>query len=171
MKKMKAPISTKTKFSPLTISLFVVLALYVVFLVVMFLWAFLTASKGYYTDYFSFEPSKVPHNIVGLPKEFVLFQNLAEINDGFSDYTLENMALNTILYAVGYSLSKVVVTISSVSLLNSSCIFLTSLVSVRSAIPVISLTLAFPFIVILTVFSFKFASVFHSVPPKINITP
>ncbi|MBE5742395.1 MAG: carbohydrate ABC transporter permease [Clostridiales bacterium] len=110
MKKMKASISTKTKFSPLTISLFVVLALYVVFLVVMFLWAFLTASKGYYTDYFSFEPSKVPHNIVGLPKEFVLFQNLAEINDGFSDYTLVNMALNTILYAVGCSLSKVVVT-------------------------------------------------------------
>ena len=101
---------TKTKFSPLTIGLFVILTLYVVFMLVMFVWVFLTASKGYYGDYSSFEPDLYPDNLIGLPKEFLLFQNISEINNGFSDGTLLSMAGNTILYSVGCALFKVVVT-------------------------------------------------------------
>lgn len=101
---------TKTKFSPLTIGLFVILIFYVLFMLVMLAWVILTASKGYYGDYSSFEPDLYPDNLIGLPKEFLLFQNISEINNGFSDGTLLSMAGNTILYAVGCSLCKVVVT-------------------------------------------------------------
>ena len=48
--------ATKTKFSPLTVFLCVVLILYVAVMLVMFAWAFLTASKTYVGDYSSFEP-------------------------------------------------------------------------------------------------------------------
>ena len=39
-----------------------------------------------------------------------LFDNIALINDGFADFTLVDMFINTILYSVGCSLSKVIVT-------------------------------------------------------------
>lgn len=100
----------KTKFSPLTVGLFVVLTLYVLFMLVMFTWVLLTASKGYYGDYSSFEPDLYPDNLIGLPKEFMFFKNISEINNGFSDGTLLSMAGNTILYSVGCALFKVVVT-------------------------------------------------------------
>lgn len=107
MQKVKA---TKTKFTPLTLSLCIILVLYVIFMLAMLFWATLTASKMYAGDYSSFEPDLYPDNILGFPKIFALFDNLSEINNGFSDYTLWSMALNTIAYAVGCSLSKVIVT-------------------------------------------------------------
>lgn len=107
---MKSFRATKTKLSPLTICLFVILALYVVILVALLFWAFLTASKMYVGDYSSFEPDLYPDNILGFPKQFVLFQNISEINSGFSDFTLWGMAWNTIAYSVGCSLAKVLVT-------------------------------------------------------------
>lgn len=110
MRKVKAGTATKNKFSPLTISLCIILTLYVLFMLALFVWAFLTASKTYFGDYSSFEPDLYPDNIVGLPKQFALFENLSEINSGFSNYTLWGMALNTIAYSVGCSLSKVIVT-------------------------------------------------------------
>ena len=106
MKKFKV----KTKFTPLTIVLCVVLVVYVLLLLALFAWAASSASKAYYGDYRSLEPDLVPHNIVGWPKEFFLFKNIKEINQGFADFTLWQMAYNTVLYAVGCSLSKVVVT-------------------------------------------------------------
>ena len=99
---------TKNKLSPLTVALFVVLALYVLFLVTVFLWVFLTASKGY-RDYRPLG-NKVPPNLIGLPKEFKLFENISEINNGFADLTLIKMAWYTLLYALGCSLIKVIVT-------------------------------------------------------------
>ena len=107
---MKMTKATKEKFSPLTIALFVVLVAYVLFMLVLFVWVLMTASKSYFGDYTSFEPELYPDNIIGFPKKFVLFENLSEINNGFSGDTLWSMALNTILYAVGCALFKVVVT-------------------------------------------------------------
>lgn len=98
----------KTKFSPLTVVLFVLLTVYVLFMLALFLWVFLTASKAYYGDYF--DHPKVGKNIVGLPLKFMLFDNIKEINKGFADGTLVSMAVNTVLYSVGCSLFKVVVT-------------------------------------------------------------
>ena len=51
---MKKSNALKTKFSPLTIALFVLLTVYVLFLLAVFLWVFLTASKSYFGDYSSF---------------------------------------------------------------------------------------------------------------------
>lgn len=102
--------STKTKFSPLTISLFIILIAYVAFMLVMLAWVIMTASKTYEGDYSSIIPDLYPDNIVGFPKKFYLFKNIALINSGFADGTLLEMAWNTILYSVGCSLSKVVVT-------------------------------------------------------------
>ena len=110
MQNVKVGNATKTKFSPLTFALFIVLTAYVLFMLVLFVWVFLTASKAYFNDYSSFEPDLYPDNLIGFPKKFVLFENLAEINKGFSDNTLWSMALNTIAYSVGCSLSKVTVT-------------------------------------------------------------
>ena len=106
---MKISKEMKTKFSPLTIILCVVLTVYVVLLALLG-WAFITASKAYAGDYSSFEPDLYPDNILGLPKKFVLFENISEINQGFSNFTLLEMAGNTVLYSVGCSLVKVVVT-------------------------------------------------------------
>ena len=78
MKNVEKAKATKTKFSPLTILLFTVLALYAAVMLVMFFWVFITASKTYVGDYSSFEPDLYPDNIVGWPKEFVLFANIAE---------------------------------------------------------------------------------------------
>ena len=102
--------ATKTKLSPLTISLMVVLILYVLIMLVMFAWVIITASKMYDGDYSSAIPDLYPDNIVGFPKSFELFNNISRINKGFTDGTLLGMAWNTILYSVGCSLSKVVVT-------------------------------------------------------------
>ena len=99
---------TKNKLSPLTVVLFAVLAAYALFLIAVFLWVFLTASKGY-RDYRPLGKDAVP-NLIGLPKEFKLFENIAEINDGFANFTLIEMAWYTLLYALGCSLSKVIVT-------------------------------------------------------------
>jgi multiple sugar transport system permease protein len=110
MRNVKAGNATKNKFSPLTLTLFIILAVYVLFMLVVFVWVFLTASKAYFNDYSSFEPDLYPDNLIGFPKKFVLFENIAEINKGFSDFTLWGMALNTIAYSVGCSLSKVTVT-------------------------------------------------------------
>ena len=102
--------ATKTKLSPLTCFLLVVLVLYVLIMLVMFAWAIITAAKEYNGDYSSMWPDEVPDNIVGLPKKFFLFENISIINKGFAGGTLLGMAWNTILYSVGCSLSKVVVT-------------------------------------------------------------
>ena len=102
--------ATKTKLSPLTIGLCAILTLYVLFMLVLFVWAILTASKTYLGDYSSLMPDEIPDNIIGFPKKFVLFKNISEINSGFSNFTLMQMAYNTILYSVGCALSKVVVT-------------------------------------------------------------
>ncbi len=100
----------KKKITPLSVTLFIVLLVYTVILISMFFWAFLAASKAYVNDYKSFSPDEFPSNIVGFPKKFLLFENLSAINDGFADFTMVDMAMNTILYSVGCSLIKVVVT-------------------------------------------------------------
>lgn len=100
--------SNKIKFSPLTITLFVLLTIYVLFMLLLLLWVFLTASKAYYGDYF--DHPELGKNIVGFPLKFMLFANIKEINTGFADGTLISMAGNTILYSVGCALFKVVVT-------------------------------------------------------------
>lgn len=109
MQKSKVFKNSKTKFSPLTAVLFTVLIAYVMIMLIMLTWVVLTASKEYYFDYSSFDPD-VPPNPIGLPKKFVLFQNISEINNGFADATLVEMALYTVLYSLGCSLSKVIVT-------------------------------------------------------------
>ena len=108
MQNTKIAKASKEKLSPLTITLFTVLLCYAVVLIIMFVWVFLTASKAYFGDFYSMTDEKP--NVMGWPKKFVLFDNIAEINKGFADFTLLEMALNTILYAAGCSLSKVVVT-------------------------------------------------------------
>lgn len=105
----KRRLESRNKFTPLTICLFVILVLYVLFLLGIFAWVFTTASKAYVDDYKSYTEG-VKSNIIGWPKKFELFNNIALINDGFADYTLIDMAINTILYAFGCSLSKVIVT-------------------------------------------------------------
>ena len=105
---MKISKQIKKNLSPLTISLFAVLAVYVAIMLVIFLWAFLTASKSFYGDYKSFFGEG--DNIIGLPKKFMFFQNIAEINNAFADYSLLEMAGYTVLYSVGCSLFKVIVT-------------------------------------------------------------
>ncbi|MBQ8725938.1 MAG: carbohydrate ABC transporter permease [Clostridia bacterium] len=99
----------KSKWSPLTIALFTVLALYVLIMLVMLWWVFITASKAYINDYKSLKDG-VASNIIGLPKQFMLFSNIAEVANGFAKFTLIEMALNTVLYSLGCSLSKVIVT-------------------------------------------------------------
>ena len=102
-------LETKNRLSPLTITLLTILVLYAVVLVFIFAWVLLTASKAYVNDFKSFD-GKSHDNIVGLPKEFKLFENLSYINNGFADFTMIDMAINTLLYALGCSLSKVIVT-------------------------------------------------------------
>ena len=102
-------LESRNKFTPLTICLFAILVLYVLFLLGIFAWVFTTASKAYVDDYKSYTEG-VKSNIIGWPKKFELLGNIALINDGFADYTLVDMAINTILYALGCSLSKVIVT-------------------------------------------------------------
>lgn len=99
----------KSKWSPLTITLFTVLIIYVLIMLVMLWWVVITASKEYINDYKSFKDG-IPSNIIGLPKTFALFSNLSAVSDGFANFTLIQMALNTVLYALGCSLSKVIVT-------------------------------------------------------------
>ena len=108
MQNTKTTKASKEKLSPLTIMLFTVLTCYVVVLLIMFVWIFLTASKAYMGDYYPLDDSKP--NVMGWPKKFVLFDNIAEINTGFAKFTLVGMAMNTLLYAAGCSLAKVVVT-------------------------------------------------------------
>lgn len=105
---MKTSKEIKTKFSPLTISLFVILVAYVLFMILLFAWSILTASKSYYGDYF--DHPVVGKNIIGFPVKFMLFENIKEINTGFASGTLLSMAGDTILYSVGCALFKVVVT-------------------------------------------------------------
>ena len=102
-------LETKNKLSPLTITLLVVLVLYVLILFAIFFWVFITASKAYVNDYKAYKEG-LTDNILGFPKAFKLFDNIALINDGFADFTLVDMFINTILYSVGCSLSKVIVT-------------------------------------------------------------
>jgi ABC-type glycerol-3-phosphate transport system permease component len=109
MKNVKAFRATKTKLSPLTISLLIVLTAYVLFMLALFTWAILTASKAYIDDYSAFT-IEGPDNILGLPKKFMLFDNLGQVNEGFANYTLMSMAINTVAYSVGCALAKVVVT-------------------------------------------------------------
>ncbi len=102
--------ATKTKFSPLTISLLVVLVLYVLLMLLLFYWVILSASKQYLGDYESEWTKLYPHNRIGLPKKFYLLENIVEMSNSFAGDTLAGLAMNTILYAGGCSLSKVVVT-------------------------------------------------------------
>ena len=101
--------ATKTKFSPLTVSLLVVLVLYVLIMFLIFYWILISASKQYDGDYEGLPKFGLPHNRIGLPKQFFLFENIQEMSGAFEE-TLIGLAWNTILYAVGCSLSKVVVT-------------------------------------------------------------
>lgn len=109
MTKNQNTVKIKNKLSPLTITLLTVLVVYVVFMLALFLWALVTASKKYSGDYSSIDPT-VPNNIIGLPKEFYFFKNVSKLNQGFADFTLIEMAINTILYSFGCSFLKVVVT-------------------------------------------------------------
>lgn len=104
---MKMSRNIKKNLSPLSITLCTVLSVYVLFMLAIFFWAFLTASKSYYDDYFSFIGE---NNVIGWPKKFMFFQNVGQINKGFADYTLVEMALYTLLYSVGCSVFKVIVT-------------------------------------------------------------
>lgn len=110
MEKVKHAKATKTRFSPLTVVLLVVLIAYALIMIGIFFWAFITASKTYAGDYSSFEPDLYPDNIIGWPKKFVLFKNIAEINGGFAKFSLLDMAFNTIAYSVGCALAKVLMT-------------------------------------------------------------
>ncbi|MBR2337142.1 MAG: carbohydrate ABC transporter permease [Clostridia bacterium] len=102
-------LETRNRLSPLTVFLLAVLALYVVVLIAIFAWVFLTASKSYDLDYKTFDGSG-DSNIFGLPKQFVLFENIMYVYDGFADFSLLDMFMNTMLYAVGCSMSKAIVT-------------------------------------------------------------
>ena len=73
MVKAKTYKATQTKLSPLTISLLIVLTVYVLFMLALFAWAILTASKAYMDDYSAFT-IEGPDNILGLPKKFMLFE-------------------------------------------------------------------------------------------------
>ncbi|MBQ7373737.1 MAG: carbohydrate ABC transporter permease [Clostridia bacterium] len=109
MVKNKANFKIKNKLSPLTIALLTVLTVYVIFMLALFLWAVITACKKYSGDYSSTD-SSIANNIVGLPKQFYLFENISKLNEGFADFTLIEMAINTVLYSFGCSFFKVVVT-------------------------------------------------------------
>ena len=110
MKNNRISNGIKNKFSPLTAVLFTVLSLYVIFMLVMLIWVFLTGSKAFAGDYKSFQPDLYPDNIIGFPKKFMLFDNIKLISEGFASFTLVDFAVNTVLYSVGCSLSKVIVT-------------------------------------------------------------
>lgn len=111
MKSVKA----SKKLSPLAIILCVVLSLYVLVMFGLLVWALLTATKDITYDYLGYPlPGAVDKTIIpnkiGFPRTFKLFENISRLNTGFADFTLVDMALNTLAYSVGCSLIKVTVT-------------------------------------------------------------
>lgn len=105
MKKLKAK-NVKSKLSPLTIVMLVVLVLYSAFLLAMLLWAVLTALK---------KPLKFLNNTVGLPNPWY-FGNIpyvlknAEIIKEQGVVPFYEIVWNSVLYSVGCSIINTLVT-------------------------------------------------------------
>lgn len=105
MKKLKAK-NVKSKLSPLTIVMLVVLVLYSAFLLAMFLWAVLTALK---------KPLRFLNNTVGLPNPWY-FGNVpyvlknAEIIKEQGVVPFYEIVWNSLLYSVGCSIINTLVT-------------------------------------------------------------
>lgn len=105
MKKLKAK-NVKSKLSPLTIVMLVVLVLYSAFLLAMLLWAVLTASK---------KPLRFLNNTVGLPNPWY-FGNVpyvlknAEIIKEQGVVPFYEIVWNSVLYSVGCSIINTLVT-------------------------------------------------------------
>lgn len=96
---------TRSRFSPLTVALLVVLLLYVLIMCGMFFWAVITSLKspnGYYND-----PIGVP-SAISLNYGFV-FRNFKIMVSG-ETHTMFNMVTNSLLYAVGCAFTKTLVT-------------------------------------------------------------
>ena len=64
----------KKKLSPLSITLFIVLVAYVFFMIALFSWAFLTASKS--AREYNGSMMEEYGNVVGFPEKFKFFQNI-----------------------------------------------------------------------------------------------
>lgn len=105
MKKLKAK-NVKSKLSPLTIVMLVVLVLYSAFLLAMLLWAVLTALK---------KPLRFLNNTVGLPNPWY-FGNIpyvlknAEIIKEQGVVPFYEIVWNSLLYSVGCSIINTLVT-------------------------------------------------------------
>lgn len=105
MKKLKAK-NVKSKLSPLTIVMLVVLVLYSAFLLAMLLWAVLTALK---------KPLRFLNNTVGLPNPWY-FGNIpyvlknAEIIKEQGVVPFYEIVWNSVLYSVGCSIINTLVT-------------------------------------------------------------
>lgn len=105
MKKLKAK-NVKSKLSPLTIVMLVVLVLYSAFLLAMLLWAVLTALK---------KPLRFLNNTVGLPNPWY-FGNVpyvlknAEIIKEQGVVPFYEIVWNSVLYSVGCSIINTLVT-------------------------------------------------------------
>ena len=100
--------ATKNKFTPLTTTLLTVLVAYALFMFLMLFWAVLTGSKSY-TDYAgSVFGGDVNH--IGMPKKFVLWENIKTVNKIFPNITIMKSAWYTLLYAGGCALVKCLVT-------------------------------------------------------------
>lgn len=105
MKKLKAK-NVKSKLSPLTIVMLVVLVLYSAFLLAMLLWAVLTALK---------KPLRFLNNMVGLPNPWY-FGNVpyvlknAEIIKEQGVVPFYEIVWNSLLYSVGCSIINTLVT-------------------------------------------------------------
>ena len=105
MKKLKAK-NVKSKLSPLTIVMLVVLVLYSAFLLAMLLWALLTALK---------KPLRFLNNTVGLPNPWY-FGNVpyvlknAEIIKEQGVVPFYEIVWNSLLYSVGCSIINTLVT-------------------------------------------------------------
>ena len=98
--KKKNSSSTKTQFSPLTVILLIFLILYVVVLVGLLLWAFMTSFKS---------QTEFRLNIVGLPKEWVwnysfvfqMFTVPVSTPQGTVDIGMDLQFLYSVLYSEG----------------------------------------------------------------------
>lgn len=127
----------RTKFSPLTIVMFIVLILYSVLLLGMLLWAVMTAFK---------EPDTFIFNMTGLPDPWY-FENIpyvlenAELEKAQGVVSFSEIIWNTLVYSIGCSIvNTLVICIVSYLCARYKCKFskiLYSLVLVVMVIPVV----------------------------------
>lgn len=103
----KTQSGVKSKFSPLTIVLLVVLCLYVLSLVGLFFWGFLTAFKDDFTDI------TIKGNTYGFPTEwtmnFVTIFNEIQMSTQTGYVNFYTILGNSLLYAIGCALLKTLV--------------------------------------------------------------